>query len=105
MQAAREDAVEERRLAKDREDDAALLAVMDRVDPDRKGYGYTRLRDLARLRGDRMTRAVERLINEGIIEEVDGYTAAVGSGARKPCRALRRTTIGTNGTDHRDGPS
>jgi replicative DNA helicase len=65
----------EERTRRDQEDDAAFLEALDNL-IDRMPVGGERfptkneIRTLARLSGDRTTRAVDRLIGEGIIAEV-----------------------------------
>jgi hypothetical protein len=80
--------------AKDRADDGAVLVALDRADPDRAGCGYTRLRQRCGLGGEAMGRAVARLIDEGIIEDVPEYTVSTGGGGVRSARGIRRPPIG-----------
>jgi hypothetical protein len=76
---------------KDRADEAAILNILDRLDPEKKGYGRNKLRTLARI-GDRpFDRAVDRLTSEGAIEEVE-IDLEIGSGASRKGSGLRRKT-------------
>jgi hypothetical protein len=64
----------EKRAQSDREDERAVLAALDRVatadgvDPETVGCGYNRVQNVAGLSDTRMSRAVERLRVEGLIE-------------------------------------
>jgi hypothetical protein len=73
----------------DKGQDAKLLLALDELDPERNGATYTKVRAAARLGTATMTRAVMRLVREGVIEEVE-VLAVVGSGAKRAARGLRR---------------
>jgi AAA domain/Toprim-like len=77
---------------KARADDAALLLVLDRLDPQRVGANYTRVRDLAGMSGTRGSQAVARLVADGIVEELT-LCVAIGSGAQRPTKGIRRKPI------------
>jgi hypothetical protein len=93
---AREDHKAERQKAKDKDDDTALLRALDRLDPQREGAGYTKVREAARLDSARMTRAVDRLSTEGLIEELE-IKIAIGNTAKRGGRGIRRRT-----SEHRE---
>ncbi len=80
---------EESRARQDKEDDAKLLNAIDRLAKKGGVAGYTQARGLAGISGDRMIRAVERLIDGEIIERVKIKVPA-GKGAGKPAEGLRR---------------
>lgn len=86
---------------RERAEDAKLLSALDKADPERKGYGYTRLRELAGIGGEQMGRIVARLTLAGIIEEIPGFTVDTGGGGKRPARGLRRPPIGP----HQSTPS
>lgn len=91
-QAATDERQQERTAAqqqRDREDDGALLAALDRLDPDKAGAVYVRVRAESRLSKDRMERASGRLLKAGIIIEVE-VLAAIGSGAKRLSRGIAR---------------
>jgi hypothetical protein len=81
-------------------DGTAILDALDRLDPNREGVSYTRIRNLTRLSGRRMDNAIQALMEEGHIEELQ-VAGTIGSGAKKRCRGLRRPPQ----EDHRDAPS
>ena len=84
------------RTKKDRDDETKLLVALDKEDPDKNGVNYTRLRALAGLGTDSMTRAVQRLIDDSIIEEIEIEITA-GKGAKRTSRGIRRSIIGSSG--------
>jgi hypothetical protein len=102
---------DERQQKQDKADDARLLAAIDKLaqkqaDPNAV-VGFTEARDLAKLSGAKMTRAVVRLEEEGIIEQVP-LVIGVGrkKAAPKEVKGLRSKppegeppTNGTNGTN------
>jgi hypothetical protein len=92
----REDQKAERQKQKDKADDTALLLAIDRLDPQREGAGYTKARESARFDSGRMTRAVDRLSGEGLVEVIDIEIIA-GNGAKRPGKGIRRRT-----SEHRD---
>jgi hypothetical protein len=81
-------------------DGTAVLDALDRLDPDRKGAGYTRTRELARLSNRRMTCAVTALVEDSHVEELEVDVVA-GKGAKRKGRGLRRV----NHQDTRTDPS
>ena len=93
---AREDQKAERQKQKDKADDTALLLALDTLDPQRKGAGYTKAREGARLDSARMTRAVARLAGEGLLEELE-IEIVVGNGAKRTVKGIRRRT-----SEHRE---
>jgi hypothetical protein len=101
----------EKQQKQDKADDARLLAAIDKLarkqDDPHAVVGFTEARELARLNGTKMTCAVGRLEDEGIVERVP-LVVGVGKGkqAEKMVKGLRRKppeggppTIGTNGTN------
>lgn len=94
------DARKDREQERKDQDDAKLLAVLDRLDPGRRGVSYTKVRDTAGLGTPRITRSVDRLVSEAVIEEMC-VEVEIGSKAKKTARGLRRRPIGIS--DHRDG--
>jgi hypothetical protein len=93
---ARRSAGEEREQTKTKEqqeahrkDDAALLNALDKLDPEREGAGYNQVQAEARLSDNRMIRSVNRLVGEGIVEEMT-VKVTVGSGAKRNAKGLRR---------------
>jgi replicative DNA helicase len=67
---ARNDAVAEREAEKDKVDDAAILNVLREHDPERKGMSKSKVRDLSKRGGPKVTRAIARLVKDGLIEEL-----------------------------------
>ena len=76
-------------------DNTQLLVALDKADPQHAGVGFTQLRRLAELTGDRMARAVQRLKDEAIIEEIE-VEVTIGHGAKRPGRGVKRKNIGTS---------
>jgi hypothetical protein len=73
----------------DKADDTKLLNALDRLDPKKEGFGYTKVRESARLPNERMTRAVERLVDGETIDEID-LTITIGSRAKRIVKGLKR---------------
>ena len=67
------------------------LDALDRLDPDRKGVSLNKVRDLARLSGPKMTRCVDRLVTQRVIEETT-IVVSIGSKASRAVQGLRRVT-------------
>lgn len=99
-----QDAIAQRQDAKaDRRDDAkdrrikkhevSLLAALDKADPDRQGIGYTQLRRLSALGNEPYGGAVERLILEGIVEDVPDFAVATANGGTRSARGIRRRNL------------
>ncbi len=82
------DARKRKTAEQDAEDDNALMAALDRLDPEHRGYGWNLLQGEARLSDARMQRAVTRLKAE-VIEELT-VSAKIGSGAKRQVKGLRR---------------
>lgn len=102
---ASEEAKRRARQERNRSDDDKLLECLDRLDPDRKGFGCEKL--IGELKGelskDRTKDAVERLRKEGIVEYVPDFVVEIGSGATKPAKGIRRPPRGPSkpSDDHR----
>jgi hypothetical protein len=94
--AARSRERDERAAAKDRSDDAAVLAAIDRLTDARRPTTRRQVRDATPLNSERFGKAVERLRADGLVEECE-EEVAIGSGAKRRFPTLNRT-IGTNGT-------
>jgi hypothetical protein len=73
----------------DKEDDGALLAALDHLDKDGAGVSYQQVREESRLSRERMSRACNRLVKEGIIERVN-VEVIVGNGGKRPAIGLMR---------------
>ncbi len=73
----------------DKEDDAALLSALDRLDKTGAGVSYQQIREESRLPRERMARACNRLLGESLLERTE-VEAVVGNGAKRPASALRR---------------
>ncbi len=75
-----------------KDDESKLLAALDELDPERQGTTLTRLRTRCAnakppLSKDRTPQAIDRLVDEGIIEEVQVKTrAGTTTGYRRPPR-------------------
>lgn len=78
------------RLQEESADNAAVLAALAQLDPDRQGHGYHRVQVQAGLSDRKMTQAVLRLETRGEVEVVDGLPVEVGKGARRAVKGLRR---------------
>jgi hypothetical protein len=89
-EAAETDGEKERQeQAKDKADDAKVLAAVDRADPRREGLSFTTIRAESRLSTDRARRACRRLACEGILQEVE-LKVRGGNGARIGASGYRR---------------
>jgi hypothetical protein len=100
----REDQKADRQRKRDKADDTTVVLALDRLDPQRKGAGYTKVRQAAVLNSDRMTRAIDRLSEERIVEELP-VEAIIGNGAKRTVKGLRRCRVTEHpniGTEHRD---
>jgi replicative DNA helicase len=92
----KQDASEQRRAEQDKADDGALLAALDRLDPDRKGIAYGEARADSRLPKERMARAVNRLVAEEIIERCDVFVKT-NNNAQRRSLGLRRRPLERSG--------
>jgi hypothetical protein len=92
---------ERKEAARDRADDAKVLAALDRLDPDRKGVTRNKLRPKTKLSGDRVSRACWRLVDEGIIEEVE-IAGKRGKGAEVTTTVYRRPARTEHQPEHPD---
>ncbi len=90
-QSAGQDKKEQRQKQQDRDDETAVLRALDKIDPDKKGAGYAKVRDAAGLSERRMTRAVVSLISESIIRE-GKVKVTLGKGGKRKARGLRRVS-------------
>jgi replicative DNA helicase len=72
-----------------RDDEVKLLKLLDKKDPNRKGYGLQRLCDHGPLPKGRMKAAAGRLVEESVLEYVE-VQAEIGSGAVRPVAGIRR---------------
>ena len=77
----------------DGSDDAAILLMIDAIDPDRKGVSFNKVRDEGPLSKERATRAVARLLRDGFLEEISGFTVLSGMNYRKPARGIKRRSL------------
>ena len=72
--------------AKEKEQDAELLSMLERLDPERQGYGKRQLQDKLGWHHEPMGRVLRRLFDAGLIEYCDvKYTS--GKGANPPALA------------------
>jgi replicative DNA helicase len=100
-QSAREEcerAKTEEQRAQDRADQTAVVAALDKLDPSRQGASWNQVQGLASLSDARMLRAVQRLKEQGTVEERP-VAATIGSGAQRQVKGLRRKPE-RGGTDH-----
>jgi replicative DNA helicase len=82
----------------DQEDDMSVMAALDRLDPEARGFGYNRVQVEARLSDARMMRAVNRLRQEQLVKEAP-VSVTIGSGAERNVRGLMRMKE-RDGRDH-----
>lgn len=87
--AVREQANKEGQARRDHEDEQALLAALDELDPDGHGAVANRVRVLSGLSRDRFQRTADRLRTAGVVEAVE-VAAGVGNGARRASQGIRR---------------
>jgi hypothetical protein len=80
---------EEKKSEGDAEADVALLAALDKLDRDRVGFGYERLRVQAGLSRDRMRAAADRLIAAKVISPIR-VDVTIGNGGIRAVDGLRR---------------
>jgi hypothetical protein len=85
---------DQKRAGRDKTNEARLLNTLDHLaGKTENGFvGYTKLRSVAGLGGDGMTRAVSRLVDEGILEEVPTMYLA-GKGATRAARGIRSGSL------------
>jgi hypothetical protein len=90
----------EKKARGDKADDAKVLQGLDKLANEDGVAGYTKVRAEARLSNDRMTRAVNRLKAERVIENAD-FTIKSGKGHKveRSSEGLRRCKRETDGTD------
>lgn len=86
---ARATAADERGTRKIRQDGTRILGILDQKDPGGCGYPRTKLRDLSGVSGAHFTRALESLIEEGVVVEIE-QPAPVGAKGPKVLSAIRR---------------
>jgi replicative DNA helicase len=91
---ARDKAKKDKQERKDKEEDGALLAVVDRLDPERtKGVGKTRLRENLGWSGDKVGKVLARLLRECILVECDVAVPSGKEGTRKVA-GVKRSGLG-----------
>ena len=66
-------------------DDTTVLVRLDKLDPDKIGVSFTKLRDTCELSHRRAEAAISRLAEEKIIEEI-ALAITVGKGAKREVR-------------------
>jgi hypothetical protein len=97
---------QERKAREAKADDARLLNELDRLDEGRNGITKNRLRDSLSMNADKFNRAVARLLNDSVIEELF-VTTATGACTKRVIGVRRMSTTKqtnlTNETD--DSPS
>jgi hypothetical protein len=79
-----------RQHQQDRDDDTALMAALDRLDPDTKGASWNSVQTEARLPDARMLRAFNRMVREGVVKPLQ-VQAMLGKGAQRSVRGLVRS--------------
>jgi hypothetical protein len=79
---AREKAKKDKQERAEKEEDAALLAVVDRLDPARNGVGKTRLRDEIGWSSTRLGKVLARLFRESILEACEVAVKSGKEGSR-----------------------
>lgn len=79
------------RERQEREEETSLLLALDRLDPDRQGTGFTKVRNAAGLSSDKANQAAARLADQGLVEELPELAVTIGSGASRKVRGIRRT--------------
>jgi hypothetical protein len=85
---ARIAAKKQKATEQDSADDTALMVALDRLDPEKRGCSWNRVKDESRLSEARMERATNRL-KLAVIDEIE-VTADIGSRAKRRVRGLRR---------------
>ncbi|HEX3314940.1 MAG TPA: AAA family ATPase [Gemmataceae bacterium] len=88
QQQTKDDAAAEREAEKDKVDDAAILNVLREHDPERKGMSKSKVRDLSKRGGPKVTRAIARLVKDELIEELT-IDISCGTGKTRPGDGLR----------------
>jgi len=74
---------------RDKEDDARVLVVLDKLDPERIGASCHHIRKIARMGEAAIERAVFRLKEAGVIEKLD-IQAKLGSNSKRIVEGIRR---------------
>jgi hypothetical protein len=99
---AQQDAKQEHRSEKQREqdkaDDLKVTTVLDKHDKKRDGISMERVKDLSGLSRGRLARAIDRLCDDGLTEELT-VQVKVGNGAPRGAKGLRRKPI-SDGDEH-----
>jgi hypothetical protein len=82
---------ERKRQAKDRDDEAKVLAALDDLDAERQGVSFTKIRAVARISGDRVRGALVRLVRapDKPVEEIEVRSKG-GNGAKIRAEGYRR---------------
>ncbi|HYT90017.1 MAG TPA: AAA family ATPase, partial [Gemmataceae bacterium] len=83
-----DDSKDRAKAAEVRKDAAKVLAILKQEDPQSLGFGCTTARALASLSGDRMTRAVAKLVADQLVEELD-LPCDMPKGGTKGKRGIR----------------
>jgi replicative DNA helicase len=101
----REQQASQRRSRQEEEENRVFLEALDRQDPEREGVGFRRVREAAQMGPEKAGRVAARLITAGIVEEVSGFRATIGSNANRPARGIRRAGQREEVSDHRSDRS
>lgn len=83
---------EQAKTQKERDDDEKILNALDRMDPQKRGISFTRLRDGSGV-NKRAAVAIERLIARGVLEDIPDFKTPTG----RPARGIKKRTSGTSG--------
>jgi replicative DNA helicase len=78
-----------REEAQDKDDEVQILLALDKMDPDRKGVSFRKLRVRAKVPRERAERACSRLCDEGVLERLTVVTVG-GNGAKLRAEGYRR---------------
>jgi replicative DNA helicase len=78
-----------REEAQDKDDEVQILNALDKMDPDREGVSFRKLRVQAKVPRERAERACERLCGEDVLEGLTVVTVG-GNGAKLKAEGYRR---------------
>lgn len=79
----------EQRRKRDYDDETAFIRAYDKLAKKGEPVGYTRVRDLSSLGGNRSSAAFERLIAGNILERTT-VTVEIGNGGKRTCVGMMR---------------
>lgn len=75
---------------RDKDDETCVLRLLDQKNPAGDGYGRQKLVDLADCSKDRAVKAITRLVEDGILDEINDFKNKAGHGNTQTVKGIKR---------------